>query len=590
MARYVMDTECYPDYWLLMLKDIDTGSIFHVETYPGANLSLNSLNHSHLYISFNGNKYDLPMIGLALAGASTDDLKRANDDIIVRKIPSWEIASRGVNLQGLNHIDLIEVAPGQCGLKAYGGRLHSKRLQDLPIDPNTVIDPQQRAIIRKYCQNDLATTEDLFRKLEPQIKLRESMSDEYRIDLRSKSDAQMAEAIIVSECQKILGARIYRPDFHPEYRFKYQVPEFVRFQTPGLIQVLGLIRTADFGLTEKGSVQLPNRLDGLRVQIGNSFYKLGIGGLHSCESTVSYKGVIKDRDVASYYPQIILNQNLYPSHIGPAFISVYRTLVDRRIAAKKAGDNVTNESIKVVINGSFGKFGSIWSKLFSPELMIQVTVTGQLALLMLIEALELCGIRVVSANTDGIVFVCSDKAKEVLADQIVHLWEIRSGFTTEETIYAEVYSKDVNNYIAVKPDRTVKQKGEYSFVSSKKTELEKNPNNQVCIDAAIAWLSHGTPVTETITKCTDIRRFVNIRKVEGGAMFGSEYLGKHVRWYYKIGSTAKITYASNSNLVPRSEGCQALMELPDSLPADIDYNWYIKETIDMLKDIGALQK
>ncbi|KKS65278.1 MAG: hypothetical protein UV34_C0020G0001, partial [Parcubacteria group bacterium GW2011_GWB1_42_6] len=38
--------------------------------------------------------------------------------------------------------------------------------------------------------------------------------------------------------------------------------------------------------------------------------------------------------------------------------------------------------------------------------MIQVTITGQLALLMLIERLELCGVPVISANTDGLVVEC----------------------------------------------------------------------------------------------------------------------------------------------------------------------------------------
>ena len=34
---------------------------------------------------------------------------------------------------------------------------------------------------------------------------------------------------------------------------------------------------------------------------------------------------------------IILNQKLYPSHIGPAFLETYKDIVERRLAAKKAG-------------------------------------------------------------------------------------------------------------------------------------------------------------------------------------------------------------------------------------------------------------
>jgi hypothetical protein len=43
------------------------------------------------------------------------------------------------------------------------------------------------------------------------------------------------------------------------------------------------------------------------------------------------------------------------------------------------------DSLKITINGSFGKLGNYYSALYAPDLMVQVTVTGQLALLKLIE-------------------------------------------------------------------------------------------------------------------------------------------------------------------------------------------------------------
>jgi DNA polymerase elongation subunit (family B) len=58
--------------------------------------------------------------------------------------------------------------------------------------------------------------------------------------------------------------------------------------------------------------------------------------------------------------------------------------------------------MKIAANGVFGKLGSPWSILYAPHLMVAVTLTGQLALLMLIERAERMGISVVSANTDGV--------------------------------------------------------------------------------------------------------------------------------------------------------------------------------------------
>jgi hypothetical protein len=33
-----------------------------------------------------------------------------------------------------------------------------------------------------------------------------------------------------------------------------------------------------------------------------------------------------------------------------------------------------------------------------------------------------------------------------------------------------------------------------------------------------------------------------------------------------------------------------LQELPDDFPADVDYDWYIRETEEILKDIGAIRR
>ena len=101
-----------------------------------------------------------------------------------------------------------------------------------------------------------------------------------------------------------------------------------------------------------------------------------------------------------------------------------------------------------LLNGTFGKLLSKWSIFYAPSEGIQVTVGGQLALLMLIEMLELCGISVVSANTDGLVIKCR-RDMEWIRDQIVKWWEQTTGFETEAVNYRALMSKDVNNYIAI---------------------------------------------------------------------------------------------------------------------------------------------
>ena len=163
-----------------MLRDIESGRVCGTEMFPGSP-PFSCVPLDMTVVTFNGNNYDFPILSLAFAGADNTTLKAASDDIILRNMKPWDIRDKygGVPLDHIDHIDLIEVAPGQCGLKAYGGRLHSRKLQDLPIDPSANISPEQRVQLREYCGNDLQITEDLYRKLKPQIDLRTSMSAEF---------------------------------------------------------------------------------------------------------------------------------------------------------------------------------------------------------------------------------------------------------------------------------------------------------------------------------------------------------------------------------------------------------------------------
>lgn len=286
-----------------------------------------------------------------------------------------------------------------------------------------------------------------------------------------------------------------------------------------------------------------------------------------------------DKDCASYYPSIILTLNLYPKHLGENFLNVYRSIVERRLRAKKAKDKIVADSLKITINGSFGKLGSKYSSLYSPDLLIQVTITGQLALLMLIEMIENQGIPVVSANTDGIVIKCP-KSKYDLLEQITRQWEKETNFETEETRYKALYSKDVNNYIAVKLDGSCKTKGAYS-----KPGLQKNPTNTICIEAATALIVGNTPVETTIRDCKDVTKFVTCRTVRGGAEKNGIYLGKLVRFYYAKGEQGTINYVVNGHVVPKSDGAKPLMDL-EGFPDDINYDWYVEETNKILTEIA----
>jgi len=588
-TKAVLDIECYTNYFLVAIKSMANDKVVTFERSDWSDFDaeqLNSVLRKYTIITFNGNRYDLLLLKGSIAGFDASKLKVMSDDIIVNNVRAWDTESK-YNLpqcKYIDHIDLIDVAPGKASLKIYGGRLHSKRMQDLPIEPSAIIKLDERELLTSYCINDLDTTIDLFNKLSSQIDLREKMGEELGIDLRSKSDAQIAEAVIKKQIEAIKGTKIYRPDLPNGFSFNYVPPKFIKFKHPELVNALEVFKNEAFTLNEKGDAVEPEKVGKLKVKINQTVYQLGIGGIHSCEKTVNYIAgtdyILVDRDVTSYYPNIILNQRLYPKHIGIEFLTAYKSIVEKRVHAKRTGDKVTDASLKIVINSSFGKFGNKWSALYSPDLLIQTTVTGQLALLMLIEALEGSGIQVVSANTDGIVIYCHKRNQAALFS-IIAAWEETTGFNTEETAYTALYSRDINNYVAFKPSGSYKAKGAYADA-----ELSKTPTAQVCVQAVVDHLQLDIPIETTIRSCQDTRMFVSVRSVTGGAVKGDTYLGKAVRWYYALGETGSINYLKNGNKVAMTDGAKPLMLLPAKPPKDIDRQWYITKAYAILADLG----
>lgn len=599
----VSDTECYVNYWSIGFKAPD-GRERLFELYDGHPLdkrAIASIFRQYTVYTFNGIKYDIPMILYAMSGATNGELKQASDELIQYGTPWWVFMERlGLSIPDfMDHVDLMSVSPGaptMPSLKIYAGRLHSRKMQELPIAIDERIGESERQVIRAYHGNDLDVTHDLKSDLKAQLELRVLMSKEYGVDLRSKSDAQIAEAVIKSEIEKATGKKVYAPEI-PEGYFNYEAPEFIRYHTQQLRGVLHNIKNTKFLVKSNGVIEMPDYMKNLKIEIGNSVYKMGIGGLHSTEARVSHYSddeyVLLDRDVTSYYPMIILLCQLYPKHIGPLFLKVYKRIFDRRLAAKKGGDKNTAETLKIVLNGSFGKFGSPYSALYGPRLLIQTTVTGQLSLLMLIEELEHCGFEVVSANTDGIVTrVPRDRRDEFNA--ICFDWELQTGFTTEETEYLSLHSRDVNNYIALKKgkDGKIEAKTKGTFAPSGPglpgaAGQKKNPDMDICNDAVVEFLKSGEPIEDTIEWCHDVRKFLTVRRVTGGALKDDMPIGKALRWYYSKNVQGGFVMAKSGNSVPKTIGAKLMMELQDAVPADIDYDYYIRESYAILQDLGV---
>lgn len=623
----IMDIECYPNYFLIMFLHLKSNKCATFEMSEYSNIDWRKLMwclQAFTIYTFNGNGYDVPILCAAIKGYDCQMLSHMTQQLIVEKMRTYEFfETYNLKKPYLRHIDLIEVCPLNGSLKKYAARLHAVRMQELPYDPVKSLSYDQQVEVRHYCFNDCGNTALIKTNLREQLDLRETLSAKYQIDLRSKSDAQIAEAVVAKELEKILGYKPKKPNLAEGYYCQYKDPGFISFNNPQLRDAYEKIKNARFYLDAGGSPKWPEGLGeryknkkgdwvwGIFIRINGSVYKMGVGGLHSSEKSAAYQSneefIYLDRDVASYYPRIKLNQGLYPEHLTRAYLEVYDALVVARLAAKKAGNNAIADALKIVINGAFGKLGDKHSVIYSPDLMLQVTLSGQLCLLMLIDMLETNNIHVVSANTDGIVSQVPQKGRDVF-ENVIRQWEGITNFETEETGYHSIYSKDVNNYIAVKykedpstkkqnfgkiwlPEKEVcKLKGAYSNPwPDKKAQIFRfhvNPTFQICTEAICEMLMQGTPVAHTIRQSTDITKFVSVRDVKGGGHCDSVYVGKFVRWYIGTDSVSTINYLESGNNVPETEGACPCMDLPETFPSDVDYNWYEERVQQMLIKIG----
>lgn len=135
--------------------------------------------------------------------------------------------------------------------------------------------------------------------------------------------------------------------------------------------------------------------------------------------------------------------------------------------------------------------------IYDRQLTMFTTITGELSLMMLIEAYELAGINIISANTDGVTI----RIKKTLLDKMFEInkwWCDLTRYELERADYQKIIFSTVNDYLAIKTDGEVKKKGD--FLTD--FELHKNKSarivslaleqyfvNNILIDTTI--MSHG---------------------------------------------------------------------------------------------------
>lgn len=387
------------------------------------------------------------------------------------------------------------------------------------------LHPAWKKEIEEYNDNDVFICCELVRMNQEEIRLRYMISKEYEINVLSASRSTIADKVIVKLYSKFTGLHPKRFIDTKTIRRKIEVSEIlsdkIQFLSPQLNDLLQSLRSLVLR-GEKGEFERTFTYAG-------TSYTLATGGLHSNEIPAIYvaddKQTIVDRDVTSYYPNLIRSLKVCQKHLNPkAWFRIADTIVDERTEHKHLAKDKSLSLIqqikhftaaaclKIVANaGIFGKMGSEKSFLCDKKAMYKVTINGQLFLLMLIERLEDAGIHVISANTDGIVTIVP-KGLEETADNICHWWEKHLGLELEFTSYSKYITEGVNSYLTVKTDGKKKFKGRMN-PKMYLEDLSKGYNSPIVAKAVTEYFINGTPVMETLRNSKSILDFCRTQNV-----------------------------------------------------------------------------
>lgn len=482
------------------------------------------------------------------------------------------------------------------------------------------LHPAWKKEMEEYNDNDVFICCELVRMNQEEIRLRYMISKEYEINVLSASRSTIADKVIVKLYSKFTGLHPKRFIDTKTIRRKIEVSEIlsekIQFSSPQLNDLLQSLHSLVLR-GEKGEFERTFTYAG-------TSYTLATGGLHSNEIPAIYvandKQTIVDRDVTSYYPNLIRSLKVCQKHLNPkAWFRIADTIVDERTEHKHLAKDKSLSLIqqikhftaaaclKIVANaGIFGKMGSEKSFLCDKKAMYKVTINGQLFLLMLIERLEDAGIHVISANTDGIVTIVP-KGLEETADNICHWWEKHLGLELEFTSYSKYITEGVNSYLTVKTDGKKKFKGRMN-PKMYLEDLSKGYNSPIVAKAVTEYFINGTPVMETLRNSKSILDFCRTQNVNHKYYIEYTYVVDHkmvieevqrnTRFYVSLtgGSLMKVEILgwdeNNQPKLKKSSLCAGqrvtvcnLVEDKDISELNINYLYYYNECMAIIEPI-----
>ena len=594
---YIYDIECLPNFFCVTFKSVDTKEVEKYVIFDDRN-DLDSLQRFLMkskynwFVGYNSYEYDDQILTYIYSIYNSICFSTTNEvtQLLYDKTKEIIVDKKSTKLIHIpfKRIDLMKVGNiMRKSLKLVAVNLGWDRIQDLPIDPQQYITKDQVDMILDYNLNDVLITEELYYRLKDKISLRWEITNKYKVNVVSESDSGIANRLLEKLYSDKTGINIgdLRKLRTPRQiiHFENVIFEDIKFETKELQTMLDEL----YGHKWFKSQPFFKK----RITFNGTSYVMGVGGIHSEDEPGKFESNetqdIIDVDVTSMYANNMINHDLKPGHLTWDFINIYKDLTKRRIEAKRNGDVSDAETLKIVILSVWGKTLNENHWLYDPLVGLRLTINGQLYLLMLIEQLSLCGFKVISANTDGIVTIVP-KDKHSLYEICCHNWEKQTNFNLEFTEYLKYIRRDVNNYITLKKDNKTKEKGIFVI----EPNLQQGIDKPIISKALYRYFIDDTYPNVTIRESTKILEFCIAKRTDD--KFINEY--HHVVDHDKVIDTQQKTIRfymtmNGGYLYKKDEKTNKLITYCNDSPVqilnsdttkdigdyNINYNYYIKE-------------
>ena len=430
----------------------------------------NCVAHKEWHISYNGLAFDAQITQWTLenqrrlATLSTPDLIKAiyefaqdtiscSDRGEFAKYSPRDMQIKQIDLFKMNHWDN---RAKMSSLKWIQYSMDWHNIEEMPhphYEP--VINIEQLDKIVAYCLNDVLSTKEILNLSKEQIKLRQTLTKEYSIDLYSASEPRISKELFLH----FLYQKIGKPKseikqlrtLRPYIMLADCILPYVKFKTPEFNEVLDFFRKKVITSTKEGFKQ--------SVLYRGVQTDYGLGGIHGARSAGVYEAkpgwTIMTSDVTSFYPNLAIKNGFHPEHLPKKeFGDLYEWFFEERKKIPKSDPK--NYVYKIILNSTYGLTGDENSFLYDPKMTMQITVNGQLLLSMLYEMIceEIPDAVPLMQNTDGLETMIPTLSVSKYMD-ICARWEQLSQLSLEHDQYQKMIIRDVNNYIAVSTEKEV---------------------------------------------------------------------------------------------------------------------------------------